>query len=210
MRRPKRRPRTVRCRRCKSQNQSQPKGWVPIFCGRKMPAARGRAQSRFRPTLTPINMLGRLDTERVRNAIRAEILAILRDMGTPTPPHKPKRPHFRSRVTVAEMFRCQCRAAREVNIERKTRAPRPPRGSIDAPKKFNRRTDRRASLRKKQFAAHDGWSLIGLAAASDPTVGKSGLPTVGHRKAHFAEFCGRNESSAAQVFRTLAIGKALR
>ena len=48
----------------------------------QVPAARGRAQSRFRPTLTPINML---DTERVRNAIRAEILAILRDMG-PRPP----------------------------------------------------------------------------------------------------------------------------
>ena len=39
-----------------------------------------------------------LDTVRVRNAIRAEILAILRDMGLtlpPTPPHKPKRPHLR-------------------------------------------------------------------------------------------------------------------
>jgi hypothetical protein len=39
-----------------------------------------------------------LDTVRVRNAIRAEILAILRDMGlnpSPTPPHKPKRPHLR-------------------------------------------------------------------------------------------------------------------
>ena len=42
-----------------------------------------------------------LDTVRVRNAIRAEILAILRDMGLnppPTPPHKPKRPHLR-RIT---------------------------------------------------------------------------------------------------------------
>ena len=39
-----------------------------------------------------------LDTVRVRNAIRAEILAILRDIGLnppPTPPHKPKRPHLR-------------------------------------------------------------------------------------------------------------------
>jgi hypothetical protein len=49
----------------------------------QLPAARGRAQSRFKAdTLTPINMLVRdLDTVRVRNAIRAEILAILRDMG---------------------------------------------------------------------------------------------------------------------------------
>ena len=37
------------------------------------------------------------DTVRVRNAIRAEILAILRDMlnPPPSPPHKPKRPHVR-------------------------------------------------------------------------------------------------------------------
>ena len=39
-----------------------------------------------------------LDTVRVRDAIRAEILAILRDMGLnppPAPPHKLKRPHLR-------------------------------------------------------------------------------------------------------------------
>ena len=57
-----------------------------------------------------------LDTVRVRNAIRAEILAILPDMGLnppPTPPHKLKRPH----VSVVQMVRCQMRApAREVNI----------------------------------------------------------------------------------------------
>ena len=43
-----------------------------------------------------------LDTVRVRNAIRAQILAILRDMGLnppPTPPHKPKRPTFARRIT---------------------------------------------------------------------------------------------------------------
>ena len=99
MRRPKRRPRTVRCRRCKSQNQSQPKGWVPIFCGRNCRQRADEHNLALRPTLTPINMLVRdLDTVRVRNAIRAEILAILRDMGLnppPTPPHKPKRPHLR-------------------------------------------------------------------------------------------------------------------
>jgi hypothetical protein len=43
-----------------------------------------------------------LDMVRVRNAIRAEILAILRDWGLnppPTPPHKPKRPHVRVVLT---------------------------------------------------------------------------------------------------------------
>ena len=75
MRRP-RRPRTVRCR-CKRQNQSQPKGWVPIFCGRNRRQGADEHNLALRPTLTPIRMLARdLDTVRVRNAIRAEILAI--------------------------------------------------------------------------------------------------------------------------------------
>jgi hypothetical protein len=80
-----------------SQNQSQLK-LVPVFCGRSAGSARDHNLA-LRPTPTPINMLARdLDTVRVRNAIRAEILAILRDMGlnpSPTPPHKPKRPHLR-------------------------------------------------------------------------------------------------------------------
>jgi hypothetical protein len=87
-----RRPRTVS--RCKSQNQVSPRG-VPIFCGRNCRQRADEHTLGLRPTLTPINML---DTVRVRNAIRAEILAILRDMGLnppPTPPHKPKRPHLR-------------------------------------------------------------------------------------------------------------------
>ena len=99
MRRPKRRPRTVRCRRCKSQNQSQPKGWVPIFCGRNCRQRADEHNLALRPTLTPDkHARARPRHGRVRNAIRAEILAILRDMGLnppPTPPHKPKRPHVR-------------------------------------------------------------------------------------------------------------------
>ena len=82
-----------------SQNQSQPKGWVPRFCGRNCRQRADEHNLALRPTLTPINTLVRdLDTVRVRNAIRAEILAILRDMGLnppSTPPHKPKRPHLR-------------------------------------------------------------------------------------------------------------------
>ena len=99
MRRPKRRPRTVRCRRCKAKIKVQPKGRVPIFCRRNCRQRAYEHNLALRPTLTPISMLARdLDTVRVRDAIRAEILAILRDMGLnppPTPPNKPKRPHLR-------------------------------------------------------------------------------------------------------------------
>jgi hypothetical protein len=88
-----------RCRRWKAKIKVQPKGWVPIFSGRNCRQRADEHNLALRPTLTPINMLVRdLDTVRVRNAIRAEILAILRDMGLnppPTPPHKPKRPHLR-------------------------------------------------------------------------------------------------------------------
>ena len=86
MRRPKRRPAHRQMPPVQSQNQSQPKGWVPIFCGRQRADEHNLA---LRPTLTPINMLVRdLDTVRVRNAIRAEILAILRDMGLTLRPHR--------------------------------------------------------------------------------------------------------------------------
>lgn len=82
-----------------SQNQSAAQGVGSIFCGRNCRQRADEHNLALRPTLTPINMLVRdLDTVRVRNAIRAEILPILRDMGLnppPTPPHKPKRPHLR-------------------------------------------------------------------------------------------------------------------
>jgi hypothetical protein len=71
-----------RCRRWKAKIKVQPKGWVPIFSGRNCRQRADEHNLALRPTLTPINMLVRdLDTVRVRNGIRAEILAILRDMG---------------------------------------------------------------------------------------------------------------------------------
>ena len=128
-------------------------GGVPIFCGRNCRQLADGHNLALRPTPTPDkHARARPRHGPGPHAIRAQILAILRDMlnPPPSPPHKPKRPHVRVVYRDAEMVRCQMRApAREVNIERKTRAPRPPTGvPLDTPKKFNRRTDRRASLRK--------------------------------------------------------------
>jgi hypothetical protein len=56
----------------------------------QLPAARGRAHSRLKADADA--------DKHARARLRAEILAILRDMGLnppPTPPHKPKRPHLR-------------------------------------------------------------------------------------------------------------------
>src|SRR5262245_33217721 len=66
----------------------------------------------------------------VRSAT-AEILAILRDMGLSPHRRTNRSAHICASYNgVPEMVRCQMRApAREVNIERKTRAPRPP-GSL--------------------------------------------------------------------------------
>jgi hypothetical protein len=94
MRRPKRRPRTVRCRRCKAKIKVRPKGRVPIFCGRNCRQRAYEHNHALRPTLTPMSMLARdLDTVRVRDVIREEVRAILRDMGfnPPPPPRKPDR-----------------------------------------------------------------------------------------------------------------------
>jgi hypothetical protein len=94
IRRPKRRPRTVRCRRCKAKIKVQPKGRVPIFCGRNCRQRAYEHNHALRPTLTPMSILARdIDTARVRGAIQEEIRAILREMGfdPPTPPRKPDR-----------------------------------------------------------------------------------------------------------------------
>src|SRR5262245_30628188 len=94
MRQPKRRPRTVRCRRCKAKIKVRPKGRVPIFCSRNCRQRAYEHNRALRPTLLPMSILARdLDTVWVRDAIRAEIRAILRGMGLdpPTPPHKPER-----------------------------------------------------------------------------------------------------------------------
>jgi hypothetical protein len=59
-------------------------------------------------------LVGDLDTGRVRNAIRAEILAILRDMGlnpSPTPPPQTEAPTFARRITGRGKVRCQMRGA---------------------------------------------------------------------------------------------------
>jgi hypothetical protein len=94
LRRPKRRPRTVKCRRCKTKIRVRPKGRVPVFCGRNCRQRAYEHNHALRPTLTPMSILARdIDTVRVRDAIRAEIRAILRDMGfgPPPPPRKPER-----------------------------------------------------------------------------------------------------------------------
>jgi hypothetical protein len=74
---------------CKAKIKVQPKGRVPKFCSRN---CRQRAYEHNRalgPTMVPMSILARdLETAQVRGAIRAEIRAILRDMGfdPPTPP----------------------------------------------------------------------------------------------------------------------------
>jgi hypothetical protein len=90
----KRRARTVRCRRCKAKIKVQPKGRIPIFCGRNCRQRAYEHNLALRPTLTPMSILARdLNTVRVRDVIREEIRAILRDMGIdpPPPPRKPDR-----------------------------------------------------------------------------------------------------------------------
>ena len=72
-----------------SQNQSQPKGWVPILCGRNSRQRADEHNLALRPTLTPINMLVRdLDTVRVRNAIRAETWRSCATWGLTLRPHR--------------------------------------------------------------------------------------------------------------------------
>jgi hypothetical protein len=96
MQRPKRRPRTAKCQRCKAKIKVQPKGRVPKFCSRN---CRQRAYEHNRalgPTMVPMSILARdLDTAHVRAVIRDEIRTVLREMGwgiPPTPPSpKPKR-----------------------------------------------------------------------------------------------------------------------
>ena len=96
----KRRPRTVRCQRCKTKVKVPAKGRIPKFCSRN---CRQRTYERNR-ALGPMMVMSRLahdlDTVRVRDAIRAEVWAVLRGMGIEppaAPPNKPKpKTHLRA------------------------------------------------------------------------------------------------------------------
>ena len=103
MRRSKRRPRTVRCRQCKSQNQSQPKGWVPIFCGRNCRQRADEHNLALRPTLTPdkhARARPRHGPGPQRHPSRHSGDPARHGLNPPpTPPHKLKRPHLRVGIT---------------------------------------------------------------------------------------------------------------
>ena len=95
-----RRPRTVS--RCKSQNQSQPRGG-PIFCGRNCRQRADEHNLALRPTLTPdkhARARPRHGPGPQRHPCRNSGDPARHGLNPPpTPPHKLKRPHLRVGIT---------------------------------------------------------------------------------------------------------------
>src|SRR5258708_2119107 len=96
----RKRPKTVRCRRCKKKLAVPPRGRIPVFCSA---ACRQRAyEQRKHGRPAPVELFARdLATVKVRDVIRAIIIeelikAGLLPPGTP-PPTKPnpQRAHFK-------------------------------------------------------------------------------------------------------------------
>jgi hypothetical protein len=132
--------RTVRCRRCKSQNQSQPKGWVPIFCGRNCRQRADEHNLALRPTLTPINMLVRdLDTVRIRNASVPKFWRSCATWGLTLRPHRRtnRSAHICASYNGSRKWSgAKCGRRRAKLISKGRLEPRgPPRGSLSMPQK---------------------------------------------------------------------------
>ena len=104
--RPKRRPKTLRCRGCGQRIKVSAKGRVPTFCGQ---GCKQRAYLKRR-RVGPMELLAQdLATARVRAVIRDEIWKILTQAGLvggdlPPPPTKPRRagPQLRVIDTAAD------------------------------------------------------------------------------------------------------------
>src|SRR5262245_50448529 len=73
---PTKRPKTVRCRRCKTKIKLKEKGPVPLYCGRN---CRQRAYERRRYGGVMVMLAQDIATAKIRDVIRAEVIAVLTD-----------------------------------------------------------------------------------------------------------------------------------
>ena len=89
-----RRPKTVKCRRCRTKIEVKPKGPLPLYCSS---ACRQRAYERRKHSGLMVALAQDLATAKVRDAIRAEVVAVLSQAGIikavppllrPSPPKK--------------------------------------------------------------------------------------------------------------------------
>jgi hypothetical protein len=87
------RPRTLRCRRCNAMIKVNPHGRIPEFCSQTCRQRAYEKRKWARPAA--IEIVARdLATTKLRAAIRAETLSVMRQMGfvsAPEPPPPPKK-----------------------------------------------------------------------------------------------------------------------
>src|SRR5262245_61440385 len=90
--RPRRRPKTARCRQCKTRIAVKGKGPIPLYCGH---TCRQLAYQRLRHSGLMVMLAQDIATTKVPDVIRAEIWEMLRQLGLvdagPPPPREKKR-----------------------------------------------------------------------------------------------------------------------
>src|SRR5262245_12592041 len=95
--RPRRRPKTARCRQCKTRIVVKGKGPIPLYCDH---TCRQLAYQKRRHSEPMVMLAQDIATTKVRDVIRAEIWEILRQVGLvaaglPPPPEKKRPTHLR-------------------------------------------------------------------------------------------------------------------